>query len=412
MKREKLEETESLLRIKLEKMNSEQTITNEQLKIKKELLEQHKVKQESTDSICIKKEIETSKETQSNSQTQDGTFRTITPQRIPNPNSRPQRPKKNALSLAKIASIDTQDLFTYNNTSNSFSNKQTSTKEMVNKEPHIETEIDRFPHQFNSYRSKKRQNIDTLFDKYDLGIEIFNEDGTVEDYDVITGTKTISPVDTDLELLLSSPKRIRSKRNISERSEIDEITQKYDFIQKDNSLLDCDELIVNRSISSTEYSVRIKCERYVYSFQMKQDTPFSETIEKLARKLEISPKQIMLTHQDETILSTDNLSILNLDENTILDAIVLSTGFISPEKTQEPIIKIKIQFAKNLCGQVQIMAPLTADLKGILTQICESKELTPSKFRFQFDGDPMDLSCSLQDYGLEDGDVIDAIMVT
>ena len=413
IKEEKIEEIQSILRIKQEITNSEQTTKQEQIKIKREIIEQNKIKRECLDNVCIK--TENSREfTQSNSESTEEEFRTVTPQRIPNqnPNSRPQRPKRNALSLAKIASIDTQDLFTYDNSLNSDKQLSPTIKEMRNSEPQIETEIHRYPYLVNTYKSKKRQNIDSLFGKYDMGIEIFNEDGSVESCEISAETNKVSPQDTDLELVLSPPKRIRSDKTITLQTEIDEITQKYDFIQKDNSLIEFDDVVLNRSISLTEFSVRIKCGRYVYSFQMRQETPFGDTIEELAKKLEISPKQIMLTHHDETVLLTDNMLSLNLDENTILEAIILSTGFISPIKTHEPKIKIKIQFAKGLGGLVQIMAPLTADLKGILTQICESKNLTPSKFQLQFDGEPMELSNTLEHYDIEEGDVIDAIMVT
>ena len=395
IKREGIEDTQSIFNIKQEIQNTQQQTT-----IKQEAV----VKQEFTD----KQEICTSKETQTQTQTEDTLPLTVIPKRIPNPNARPKRPQRNALSLAKIASIDTKNLFVYNN-----NNGDTLSDKQATKEPQIETEMHRNLVPFNVYsKSKKRKEIDTLFGRYDTGIEIFNEDGSMENCEVTKENKSVSPADTDLELLLAPPKRMRWENKTAEKSEIDEITQKYDFIQTDNSLTEYEDAVLNKSVSTAEFTVRVKCERTVHSFQMKHDTPFSETIEKLAEELGISPKQIMLMLSDETVLPADTLTILSLDENTLLEAIILSAGFVSPARNEEPKIKIKVQFAKNLCGQVQIMAPVTADLKGILTQICESKNLTPSDFQLQFDGDSMQLSNSLLDYSLEDGDVIDAIMVT
>ena len=331
---------------------------------------------------------------------------------------RPQRPQRNAISLAKVAAIDTHDLFTYNSAPSTASPTKSQTSpsvtEMKRNQPQIETEDQRYPTMTSTHKSKKRQYIDDLFNKYDSGVCIFNEDGSLEteteEFNVSKTNK--SPQDQELEFLFSAPKRFRSEKS-DEKVQIDEITNKFNFVENtDDTAASCDDdVILNRSISN-EFSVRIKCKRHVYSYTMRQDSPFTETVEKLAKKLQILPKQIMLIHREENILHTDTPAMINLDENTILDSIILSSEVKSPIKPNEPKIKIKIQFAKNLCGLVPIMAPLTADLNGILVQICESKDLTPSLFHLQFDGEQMELSRTLQDYDIEDGDVIDAIMVT
>ena len=401
VKKEKLE-----LQIKLEKANLEGTnqTVQDQIRIKQELIKSE-----------IKREQLVLEETREEHP----------PPSPPAPKKqiskvRPQRPQKNAISLAKVAAIDTQDLFTYDNklsgASPTKSQTSPSVKEMRSNQPDIETENQRYPTLTNIHRSKKRQNIDNLFDKYDSGIRIFNEDGSLEtETEELRTEITKSPQDQELEFLFSAPKRLRSEKskNSNEKVQIDEITNKYNFVENtdDTAVPFDDDVILNRSFSN-EFSVRIKCRRHVYSYPIRQDSAFTETIEKLAKKLQILPKQIMLIHREENILHTDTPAMINLDENTILDSIILSSEVKSPTKLNEPKIKIKIQFAKNLCGLVPIMAPLTADLNGILAQICESKDLTPSQFNLQFDGEQMELSKTLQDYDLEDGDVIDAIMVT
>ncbi|KAI6653236.1 Peroxisomal biogenesis factor 19 [Oopsacas minuta] len=417
VKEEKLEN----IPIKTEINNSEQTDTNEQTKIKQEMLEQTKIKQE-----IIKNEIQQEsviEGTQSaiNSTEYLSPVRTVSPQRK-TPKVRPQRPKRNAISLEKVNSIDTQDLFTYNPKATKISPKMVrqSVKEMIEIQPEIETECHRYPGMVNTCRSRKRQYIDNLFDKYDNGVRIFNEDGSLETEIENPNNETpISPQDPDLEMLILPPKKIRTRKTLERiaKSEINKITQKYNFIENivEAAEPSYDDINLNRS-TSNEFSVRIKCKRHVYSFHMLQDAAFTETIENLAKKLEILPKQIMLMHRDETVLHTDTPALLNLDENTILEAIILSSFTKSPIKPTnmqiEQKIKIKIQFAKNFGGLVPIMAPLSADLNGILVQVCESKDLTHTDFQLQFDGEQMDLNNNLQDYDLEDGDVIDAILVT
>ena len=390
IKKEKLE-----LKIKLEKANfgENNRTVEEQIRIKQELIKSEIKKEElppPPSPPLVKKQVS---------------------------KDRPKRPQKNSISLAKVAAIDTQDLFTYdgalNGASPTKSQTSPSVKEMKNSQPEIETEGQRYPTFTNTHRSKKRQYIDNLFNKYDNGVSIFNEDGSLETEDEELKTKiTVSPQDQELEFLFSAPKKLRSEKS-DVKVQIDEITNKYIFVENiDDTVAPYDDdVILNRSISN-EFSVRIKCRRHVYSYPMRQDSTFTETIEKLAKKLKVFPKQIMLIHREENILHTDTPAMINLDENTILDSIILSSEVKSPTKPNEPKIKIKIQFAKSLCGLVPILAPLTADLNGILIQICDSKKLTSSKFHLQFDGEQMELSKTLEDYELEDGDVIDAIMVT
>ena len=265
VKKEKLE-----LQIKLEKANLEGTnqTVQDQIRIKQELIKSE-----------IKREQLVLEETREEHP----------PPSPPAPKKqiskvRPQRPQKNAISLAKVAAIDTQDLFTYDNklsgASPTKSQTSPSVKEMRSNQPDIETENQRYPTLTNIHRSKKRQNIDNLFDKYDSGIRIFNEDGSLEtETEELRTEITKSPQDQELEFLFSAPKRLRSEKskNSNEKVQIDEITNKYNFVENtdDTAVPFDDDVILNRSFSN-EFSVRIKCRRHVYSYPIRQDSAFTE----------------------------------------------------------------------------------------------------------------------------------------
>ena len=409
------------------KTKTEPDFNKDLMRIKNESIESLRLKQECIEAAKVKEELIpnlTRKDTEPLSDPEQ-TEKTEISHGLPKQTSkpRPKRPKRSALSLEKIASVDTEDLFVYNSENNTPLKKRiASIQEMSANEPIIETEEDRYPSEFSAQvKRKRRQNIDVLFDKYDSGIGILNEDGSIDTDETFHQNKveTLPEIheDTELDILLSRPKKFKSSRGLDslEKSEIDAITEKYDFLDQSTkhlseSVSEFEDIQLNWSLSK-EFTVRIKCSRCVYSFQTRNDSTFEDVIERLAQKLEVDANKIMLTLKDDTVSPSDTPLSINLEENSIVDAIILSTAILTQSQPDEPKIKIKIQFSKQLGGQIPILAPLNTELNGILDQICESKNFT-EKFQLQFDGEILNLSSTLQDYEIEDDDVIDAIMVT
>lgn len=157
-------------------------------------------------------------------------------------------------------------------------------------------------------------------------------------------------------------------------------------------------------------TLRIRIGSSTERFSVGVSELFSSIIERVAEKLQVDPKSLLLTHQTQTIQSRDTPESLGISTTDFIDGVLLAVSRGDEEdedsaQAGEDAITIRVQTEKN--SEVYRISK-TAPLSKIMQKFAETIGVAESKIAFRFDGERVQPEQTADDLGMEDEDAIDA----
>ncbi|XP_033747586.1 NFATC2-interacting protein-like [Pecten maximus] len=185
---------------------------------------------------------------------------------------------------------------------------------------------------------------------------------------------------------------------------------------KDNELNTSDVIVcTDVDLENDRLTLKVRHGTDTYRLPVMENDFFKTILMDLSQRLDVAESQILLIHNDVTISSEDTPRSLGLTTADIIDCHINRKEWTAPAASfndsldDTNSITLYIQ-SRNDRHKMEFKMDKTTPLDWLIRQYATKMDKDPSKLRFMFDGENLDLRDSPDTLEIEDGYTLDLII--